>query len=147
MGGTADAALRRPSATPTAGSRCLLHRRWPRRLSTAFAKFAFDAGRAVPNVTGSIVVALDGDPALPALDEIVGLLADPNGVYGMPTEAIPSTLVTGGADAVAAHVDGWANLGAERVVFTIAAGDWHQQIELLASAVQDWTVRSLHHHD
>ena len=59
-----------------------------------------------------------------------------DGVYGMPTDAIPSMLVTGGADAVAARVDGWADLGAERVVFTIAAGDWHRQAELLAAAVQ-----------
>ena len=126
-----------PSATLTAGSLCLFHRRWPRRLSTAFAS---SPSMPVAPYRTSLAASLSRSMAtrhFPRSDEIVRRLADPDGVYGMPTDAIPSMLVTGGADAVAARVDGWANLGAERVVFTIAAGDWHRQVELLASAVQD----------
>ncbi len=138
VGGTADAALRRAVRHADGWFAVPVPPEVVASSVDRLREFAFDAGRAVPNVTGSIVVALDGDPALPALDEIVRRVADPDGVYGMPTDAIPSMLVTGGADAVAARVDGWANLGAERVVFTIAAGDWHRQVELVASAVQDW---------
>jgi len=97
--------------------------------------FAADTGRPAPAVTGSIAVALDGDPALPDRDEIVRQLTDPDGVYGMPAEAIPPILVTGDAGAVVERVAGWAALGADRVVFTLAAGDWHRQAELVAEAL------------
>ena len=82
-----------------------------------------------------MAVALDGDPGLPTRDEIVRQLTDPDGVFGMPAEAIPSLLVTGNADAVVERVAGWAALGADRVVFTLAAGVWHRQAELLADAL------------
>jgi alkanesulfonate monooxygenase SsuD/methylene tetrahydromethanopterin reductase-like flavin-dependent oxidoreductase (luciferase family) len=143
VGGTSDAALRRAVRHADGWIAVPVRPEVAASSVDRIREFAFDAGRAVPNVTGSIVVALDGDPALPALDEIVKRLADPDGVYGMPTDAIPSMLVTGGADAVAARVDGWANLGAERVVFTIAAGDWHRQVELLASAFHDSALGGL----
>ncbi len=52
----------------------------------------------------------------------------------MPVDAIPSILVSGGPDVVRERVAGWAAIGAERVVFTLVAGDWHRQAELLAEA-------------
>jgi hypothetical protein len=51
-----------------------------------------------------------------------------------PAIAVPDILVTGGADAVADRVRGLAAIGAERVVVTLAAGDWFRQAELLAEA-------------
>jgi hypothetical protein len=39
------------------------------------------------------------------------------------------------ADALATRVDGWAQLGAERVVLTLAGGDWFRQAELAAEAL------------
>jgi alkanesulfonate monooxygenase SsuD/methylene tetrahydromethanopterin reductase-like flavin-dependent oxidoreductase (luciferase family) len=136
VGGAADAALRRAArygdgwfAMPV-----------PPDVAAPYAERlrAFAAAeRAAPTITGSISVALDGDPALPGRDEIVRRLADPDGVYGMPADAIPSILVTGGADAVNERVAGWGALGADRVVFTLAAGDWHRQAELLADALSN----------
>lgn len=92
-------------------------------------------GRDAPALTGSIVVALEGDPARPTDDEIVRQLADPDGVYGMPAEAIPSMLVTT-ADQLVERVQEWTALGAERVVFTLAAGDWEAQATLLRDALR-----------
>ena len=134
VGGTADAALMRavrhgdgwfampvpPCAAAPSADR--------------LRQLAAESGRAAPAITGSISVAFDDDPALPARDEIVRRLADPDGVYGMPVDAIPSILVLGGADDVRERVAGWAAIGAERVVFTLVAGDWHRQAELLAEA-------------
>lgn len=135
VGGTADAALRRVVrhgdgwfAMPV-----------PPEVAAPYVgrlrQFAADAGRPAPSVTGSITIALDGDPTLPAHGEIVRRLSDPDGVYGMPPDVIDSVLVTGGADEVGERIAGWAALGADRVVFTLAAGDWHRQAELLAAAV------------
>jgi len=135
VGGTADAALRR---TVRHGDGWFAMPLPPDVAAPSVDRlrgFAADAGRAAPAVTGSIAVALDGDPALPDRDEIVRQLTDPDGVYGMPAEAIPSILVTGDAGAVVERVAGWAALGADRVVFTLAAGDWHRQAELVAEAL------------
>jgi len=135
VGGTADAALRRtvrhgdgwfampvpPSANVPAIDRL-------RQLAT-------EAGREAPAITGSVVAALDGDPSLPSADEIVAGLTDRDGVFGMPAEAVASILVAGGADSLVDRVDGWAAVGAERVVLTLPAGDWFCQAELAATAV------------
>ena len=99
------------------------------------AELAAGSGRPVPQITGSISVALDGDPTVPDRAGLVRALSDPDGVYGMPADAVPDILVIGGPDAVAERIGGWSALGAERVVFTLAAGNWFRQAELLASAV------------
>jgi len=135
VGGTADAALRRAVRHGDGWFAMPLPPDVAAPSVDRLREFASEAGRAAPAVTGSIAVALDGDPALPDRDEIVRQLTDPDGVYGMPAEAIPSILVTGDAGAVVERVAGWAALGADRVVFTLAAGDWHRQAELVAEAL------------
>ena len=79
-------------------------------------------------MTGSIVVALDSS------DGVVDRLTDPDGLFGMPADAVDSVLVRD-ADALATRVDGWAQLGAERVVLTLAGDDWFRQAELAAEAL------------
>ena len=135
VGGTADAALRRAVRHGDGWFAMPLPPDVAAPSVERLRGFAADTGRPAPAVTGSIAVALDGDPALPDRDEIVRQLTDPDGVYGMPAEAIPSILVTGDAGAVVERVAGWATLGADRVVFTLAAGDWHRQAELVAEAL------------
>ena len=135
VGGTADAALRRAVRHGDGWFAMPLPPDVAAPSVDRLRGFAADTGRPAPAVTGSIAVALDGDPALPDRDEIVRQLTDPDGVYGMPAEAIPSILVTGDAGAVVERVAGWAALGADRVVFTLAAGDWHRQAELVAEAL------------
>jgi len=135
VGGTADAALRRAVRHGDGWFAMPLPPDVAAPSVDRLREFASEAGRAAPAVTGSIAVALDGDAALPDRDEIVRQLTDPDGVYGMPAEAIPPILVTGDAGAVVERVAGWAALGADRVVFTLAAGDWHRQAELVAEAL------------
>ncbi len=87
-------------------------------------------------VTVSIMCLLDGDPAAPDQDELVRQMTDPDGVYGMPAEAVPDVVTTAGpaeiADLVRRHVDA----GADRVIFSLVAGDWHRQASLAAEAAQ-----------
>jgi len=134
VGGMADAAL----------ARAVAHDGWfampvpPEALTPTLDRLeqlAATAGRPRPPVTGSVTVALDGDPELPPDDRIVELLVDPDGVYGMPAEAVPGMLVRGTGEALAERVDALARLGAERVVLTLAAGRWSRQAELAATAL------------
>jgi alkanesulfonate monooxygenase SsuD/methylene tetrahydromethanopterin reductase-like flavin-dependent oxidoreductase (luciferase family) len=99
------------------------------------AELAADAGRPVPTLTGSMSVAIDGDPALPDQAGLVRQLSDPDGVYGMPADMVPEILLSGGPSAVAERIDALTALGATRVVVTLAAGNWSRQAELLAEAV------------
>ena len=98
------------------------------------AEIAADLGRPVPAITGSVSVAIDGDPALPGPEALVRRLSDPDGIYGMPASAVPDILVTGGPAAVAERIDSLDALAPERVVVTLAAGSWFRQAELLAEA-------------
>jgi alkanesulfonate monooxygenase SsuD/methylene tetrahydromethanopterin reductase-like flavin-dependent oxidoreductase (luciferase family) len=98
------------------------------------AELAAARGRPTPPVTGSMVAALSGDPALPDHDGLVRTLTDPDGIFGMPAEAVPGTLTLGGPAEVAARIAEYGEAGAERVVVTLAAGDWMRQAELLAEA-------------
>jgi hypothetical protein len=81
------------------------------------------------------MVAIDGDPALPDRDGLVRRVSDPDGMYGMPAEAVPDVVLTGGPAAVAERVAALGAIGAERVVVSIAAGSWDRQAELVAEAV------------
>ena len=98
------------------------------------AELAAARGRATPSVTASMVAALTGDPALPDHEGLVRALTDPDGMFGMPADAVPGTLTLGGPAEVAARIAEYGEAGAERVVVTLAAGDWMRQAELLAEA-------------
>jgi alkanesulfonate monooxygenase SsuD/methylene tetrahydromethanopterin reductase-like flavin-dependent oxidoreductase (luciferase family) len=99
------------------------------------AALAAEQGRPVPAVTASVMAAIDGDPTLPDNAGLVRRLSDPDGLFGMPAEAVPDVIVTGGPAEVAERIAGLSEVGAERVVFTLTAGDWTHQAELLAEAV------------
>src|SRR5262245_3478962 len=98
------------------------------------AELAGTRGRPTPSVTASMVVAMTGDPALPGRDGLVRVLTDPDGIFGMPVEAVPETLTLGGPAEVAERIAAYGEAGAERVVVTLAAGDWMRQAEILAEA-------------
>ncbi len=98
------------------------------------AELAAAAGRPAPAVTASAAIAIDGDPALPDRAAMVRKLSDPDGLYGMPAEAVPDMVVTGGPDATAERLAALGALGAAEVVVTLVAGDWFRQAELLAEA-------------
>jgi alkanesulfonate monooxygenase SsuD/methylene tetrahydromethanopterin reductase-like flavin-dependent oxidoreductase (luciferase family) len=135
VGGMADAAVRRvlehdaewfllpfgPDGTAAARER--------------IAVAAEGAGKPMPRLTASTMVAIEGDPALPDADGVRALLTDPRGRFGMPAEAADDVVVRGGPALVAEHLGALAEAGARRVVVTVAAGDWHRQADLLAEAV------------
>jgi alkanesulfonate monooxygenase SsuD/methylene tetrahydromethanopterin reductase-like flavin-dependent oxidoreductase (luciferase family) len=101
---------------------------------SGLAELAAARGRPTPPVTASMVAALTGDPALPDHDGLVRALTDPDGMFGMPADAVPDTLTLGGPAKVAARIAEYGEAGAERVVVTLVAGDWMRQAELLAEA-------------
>lgn len=134
VGGMAEAALARAA---THGDGWFTMPLPPAVLAPAverLGQLAAERGRPVPRITGSVTTAIDGDPSLPDDAGLVRKLSDPDGVFGMPADAVPDILVTGGPSAVAERIDALATIGAERVVVTLAAGDWNRQAELLAEA-------------
>jgi alkanesulfonate monooxygenase SsuD/methylene tetrahydromethanopterin reductase-like flavin-dependent oxidoreductase (luciferase family) len=98
------------------------------------AELAAARGRPTPPLTASMVAALSHDPALPDHDGLVRALTDPDGMFGMPADAVPGMLTLGGPAEVAARIAEYGEAGAERVVVTLAVGDWMRQAELLAEA-------------
>ena len=93
------------------------------------------AGKPMPLLTASTMLAIEGDPALPSPDAVRSLVADPRGRFGMPAEAVDDVVVRGGPEVAAEHLAALAEAGAHRVVVTVTAGDWHRQVDLLAQAV------------
>jgi alkanesulfonate monooxygenase SsuD/methylene tetrahydromethanopterin reductase-like flavin-dependent oxidoreductase (luciferase family) len=136
VGGTADAALARTIAYGDGWFAMPVPPPLVARTAGRLAELAQAAGRPAPAVTGSAMVASDGDPALPGRDVLIRAISDPDGLFGIPAEAVPDMLVTGGPEAVAARLAGLGEIGAERVVVTLAAGDWFRQAELLAEAAR-----------
>jgi alkanesulfonate monooxygenase SsuD/methylene tetrahydromethanopterin reductase-like flavin-dependent oxidoreductase (luciferase family) len=98
------------------------------------AEMAEARSRPTPPVTAGMLTALTGDPALPDHDGLVRTLTDPDGVFGMPEDMIPTMLVSGGPAEIASRLAEYGDVGAERVVVSFAAGDWRRQVELLAEA-------------
>jgi alkanesulfonate monooxygenase SsuD/methylene tetrahydromethanopterin reductase-like flavin-dependent oxidoreductase (luciferase family) len=98
------------------------------------AELAAADGRPALSVTVGMLTTLSGDPALPGHDALVDRLTDPDGMYGIPADQVSSVLASGSPDEIAAHMAALGEAGADRVVVSIAAGDWRRQTELLAEA-------------
>jgi alkanesulfonate monooxygenase SsuD/methylene tetrahydromethanopterin reductase-like flavin-dependent oxidoreductase (luciferase family) len=94
------------------------------------------AGRPRPSITTGLLAAIDGDDALPDRAGIVARLTDVDGMFGMPESAVDDFLVTGSPTAVAARLSALGEAGADRVVLSVAAGDWRRQTELVAEAAR-----------
>jgi alkanesulfonate monooxygenase SsuD/methylene tetrahydromethanopterin reductase-like flavin-dependent oxidoreductase (luciferase family) len=103
------------------------------------AELAGARGRRPPAITTSVLIAMADDPAVPDHDTLVRMLTDPAGPFGMPADLVPQILVTGGTDEVAARLADYAASGAERLVASFAAGDWHRQADLVAEAAAQLT--------
>ena len=133
VGGLAEAALARTIAHGDAWFGLPLP---PDQLVTVvhrLRELAAAAGRSTPAITGSAMVALDGDAAVPDDDAIARILTDPDGLFGMPPEETPG-MVLRTPDVLAERLAAWAASGAERVVLTVTAGSWFRQAELIANA-------------
>jgi hypothetical protein len=92
------------------------------------------AVRVTVPVTANQTVAVVGDPALPSRSELIQGMIDPDGLYGAPAAVVDQFLLYGSPDEITERLRALGDAGAARVVVTFAAGDWHRQAELLASA-------------
>ncbi|RNL82538.1 LLM class flavin-dependent oxidoreductase [Halostreptopolyspora alba] len=106
------------------------------------AELAAAAHRPTPAITATTMVALRPDPALPEDAALRRSLSDPKGMFGIPTGHVDSVLTGGDPPAIAAHLATLADQGVERVVVTLAAGDWFRQAELLAEARELITTKA-----
>lgn len=98
------------------------------------AELATQYGRAAPAVTTSLVTAIAGDPDLPGHDALTRRLSDPDGMFGIPADQVPAGLHEGPPGEIAELLAEHFSRGAERVVISVAAGDWFRQAELAAEA-------------
>jgi alkanesulfonate monooxygenase SsuD/methylene tetrahydromethanopterin reductase-like flavin-dependent oxidoreductase (luciferase family) len=98
------------------------------------AELAAEYGRPAPAVTTSLITAIAGDPDLPGRDGLTRRLSDPDGVFGIPADQVPAALHAGPPGEIAELLAEHFRRGAERVVISVAAGDWFRQAELAAEA-------------
>jgi alkanesulfonate monooxygenase SsuD/methylene tetrahydromethanopterin reductase-like flavin-dependent oxidoreductase (luciferase family) len=106
------------------------------QLATAaarIAELAAERGRPTPETTGSVLAALDGDPARPDRAGLVRRLTDPDGMFGMPSEAVD--VVVSDPARLSERIGAVHAAGADRVVVSVVAGDWFRQTELVAKAL------------
>jgi alkanesulfonate monooxygenase SsuD/methylene tetrahydromethanopterin reductase-like flavin-dependent oxidoreductase (luciferase family) len=104
------------------------------RYQAVAAERAAVHGRPAPAITTSVMVALDGDPAVPDRGTLTGLLTDPDGMFGIPAAQAAGALLAGGPGEIADYLGRLAEAGTHRTIVTIVAGDWSRQAELLAEA-------------
>jgi alkanesulfonate monooxygenase SsuD/methylene tetrahydromethanopterin reductase-like flavin-dependent oxidoreductase (luciferase family) len=134
VGGDSDHAARRPALHGDGW--------WPMGsppeaipgLRARLAEIAAAEGRATPPITASTIVALAGDPVLPDRDSLLEALTDPDGPFGIAAQAIPEMLLEGTPTQLAEHLAAYARSGVERVVVSVAGGDWLRQAALVADA-------------
>jgi hypothetical protein len=105
-----------------------------RQARTRLGELAAEQGRPEPPVTASLGTALAGDPDLPGPDELTRRLTDPDGMFGIPASLVPGMLNTGPPAQVASRLAEHADQGINRVVISVAAGNWFRQVELVAQA-------------
>lgn len=109
------------------------------RYRNRLAELAAAEGRPAPAITGFLMAAISGDPAVPDRDTVVAAMSDPNGVFALPDKAAgrlaPSdAVVTGPPAATAERLAALREAGVDRVTVIPAAGTWSRQAELLAEA-------------
>jgi alkanesulfonate monooxygenase SsuD/methylene tetrahydromethanopterin reductase-like flavin-dependent oxidoreductase (luciferase family) len=133
IGGNSDAAARRAGqfgdewfvlAGPADLPRC----------QAAAAEQAARFSRPAPTITTSVMVAMDGDPALPGRDTLISVLTDPDGMFGFPPGQASGAVVTGSPGDIAQELGRFADAGAHRTIIQFVAGDWSRQAELVAEA-------------
>jgi alkanesulfonate monooxygenase SsuD/methylene tetrahydromethanopterin reductase-like flavin-dependent oxidoreductase (luciferase family) len=136
VGGVADPALVRTARHADAWFALPLPPTEIPPIADRLAALAAEAGRPAPTSTGSATVAIHGDPTLPDADGLARTVTDPDGVFGVPEDAVGGFLVSGPPSTVAERLAGLAAAGATRVVVTFAAGEWSRQADLLAEAAR-----------
>ena len=98
----------------------------------SLSELAAQYGRPAPPVTASLMTAVTGDPDLPGRDELTRRLTDPDGMFAIPAGQIPAVLHAGPPGQIAARLAELFGRNVERVVISVAAGNWFRQAELVA---------------
>lgn len=98
------------------------------------AELAAQHGRPVPALSASLMTAIAGDPDLPGPGDLTRRLSDPDGMFGIPADQVSAVLHTGPPSQIAGLLAEQAAYGAERVIISVAAGNWFRQVELVAQA-------------
>jgi alkanesulfonate monooxygenase SsuD/methylene tetrahydromethanopterin reductase-like flavin-dependent oxidoreductase (luciferase family) len=134
VGGASSAALRR---TVEFGDGWFALPAPPEAIAATFSQLAEMAAsrqRKQPTVTVSLMTALSPDASMPEQSRLHQRLSDPDGMFAIPEAAIPSVLHTGSPADLSRQIEAYAVAGVSRIVFSIAAGDWFRQTELIAEA-------------
>lgn len=105
------------------------------RFRDVFAELAAGRGRPAPSITGFVMAAIAGDPAIPDRRAAVDAVADPAGMYGFPYEVADAMMITGAPAEIAKQLVALREAGAERVAVTLV-GNWFRQVELLAETTR-----------
>jgi alkanesulfonate monooxygenase SsuD/methylene tetrahydromethanopterin reductase-like flavin-dependent oxidoreductase (luciferase family) len=105
-----------------------------RRYAAQLESLARQRDKPTPRLTGSIMLALPDDPALPDEAALLHRLTDVDGIFNMPPDIIPSVLLRSTPLELADLLRQYAAAGASRLVISVAAGDWRRQVELVAEA-------------
>lgn len=134
VGGVSEAALARTAAYADEWFALPVPPAMVAELAERLAELAAARGRPTPPTTGSLMAAITGDPALPDEAGLLRRMTDPDGMFGVPAEAVAGSVATGGPAEIAGRLHSVLDIGAKRVVVTLAAGDWFRQAELLAEA-------------
>lgn len=133
IGGGGEAALRRTAHMGDAWLAMPVPPHEARRSIDRLHELAEEASRPVPEVIGSVMVAVEGDHSLPDRAALTRQISDPHGLFGIPAELVDTMVLRGEPDQVAERIAAWGDLGARRVVVSIAGGNWFRQTELLMS--------------
>lgn len=73
------------------------------------------------------MTAVTGDPDLPGHHKLTRRLTDPDGRFAILADQIPAALHAGPPGQIAAHLAGQFGQGVERVVISVAAGNWFRR--------------------
>jgi alkanesulfonate monooxygenase SsuD/methylene tetrahydromethanopterin reductase-like flavin-dependent oxidoreductase (luciferase family) len=98
------------------------------------AELAAQHRRPAPPVTTGLMTAIAGDPDLPSPEVLTRRLTDPDGMFGIPGDQVAAVLHSGPPGQIAEILAEHFSHGADRVVISVAAGDWFRQAELAAEA-------------
>jgi alkanesulfonate monooxygenase SsuD/methylene tetrahydromethanopterin reductase-like flavin-dependent oxidoreductase (luciferase family) len=98
------------------------------------ARLAAERNRPIPDLTATVMTALEPDPSLPDTEGLRRRLTDPDGMFGIPPDQADNAVWRGGPAELAGVLTQYRQAGAQRVVVSVAAGDWFLQTELLADA-------------
>lgn len=96
------------------------------------AELAEANGRPRPTMTALVMGAITGDPTMPDRAGVVASVADPQGKWAFPPEHADQIVTYGSPAQIAEEFAALADSGIERVVVSVASGEWARQADLLA---------------